>query len=100
MFGNQQSEYRPFGTAIVNGFDLDFERGPATGYEHIAIRLRQLMDADQAKTGKQWILTATPQCMQPDANLDAAMRNAFLDAIFVQFYNNPSCEANKWVSTR
>ena len=100
MFGNQWSYYRPFGEAIVNGFDLDLERGPASGYDRVAIRLRQLMDADRAKTGKQWLLTAAPQCMQPDAMLDAAMKNAFFDAIFVQFYNNPSCEASKWVLGR
>lgn len=100
MFGNQWSYYRPFGEAIVDGFDLDLEHGPAAGYDRVAVQLRQLMDADKAKTGKQWLLTAAPQCMEPDAMLDTAMRSASFDAIFVQFYNNPSCQASKWVLGR
>lgn len=97
MFGNQRSyTYRPFGDAVVDGFDLDLEHGPSNGYDRVAIRLRQLMDTDKGKTGKRWILTAAPQCMQPDAVLDAAMRNAYFDAIFVQFFNNPSCQATQW----
>lgn len=100
MFGNKWHYFRPFGEAIVDGFDLDLEHGPATGYENIAYRLRQLMDEDRAKTGKQWLLTGAPQCPQPDAMLDVAMRNVAFDAIFVQFYNNPSCEATKWAAGR
>ncbi|KAF8476834.1 putative glycosyl hydrolase, family 18 [Kalaharituber pfeilii] len=95
MFGKGWSYYRPFGEAVVDGFDLDFEHGPSDGYQHVAYRLRQLMNEDQAKTGKQWILTAAPQCPLPDANLDAALRNVAFDAIFVQFYNN-ECHTGKW----
>ncbi|KAF8427443.1 glycoside hydrolase superfamily [Tirmania nivea] len=97
MFGNQWHYFRPFGEAIVDGFDLDLENGPATGYENIAYRLRQLMNDDKAKTGKEWILTGAPQCPQPDAMLDVALKNTAFDAIFVQFYNNPSCQASNWV---
>ncbi|KAF8455497.1 hypothetical protein BGX38DRAFT_1258034 [Terfezia claveryi] len=34
IFGNQWHYFRPFGEAIVDGFDRDFENGPAAGYEH------------------------------------------------------------------
>jgi len=97
MFGNKWHYFRPFGEAIVDGFDLDFEHGPATGYDKIAYRLRQLMNEDNAKTGKKWILTGAPQCPQPDAMLDVALKTTAFDAIFVQFYNNPSCQASNWV---
>lgn len=97
MFGNKWHYYRPFGEAIVDGFDLDLENGSATNYEHMAYRLRQLMNEDKAKTGKEWILTGAPQCPQPDRMLDIALKNTAFDAIFVQFYNNPDCQASKWV---
>lgn len=97
MFGKGWSYYRPFGDAIVDGFDLDLEVGPNTGYDHFAWRLRQLMNADTVLTGKEWILTAAPQCPLPDAMLDSALRSTSFDAVFVQFYNNPSCGANTWV---
>lgn len=96
MFGNKWSYYRPFGEAIVDGFDLDLEFGPPTGYDTVAYRLRQLMDQDKARTGKRWILTGAPQCPHPDPLLDGALKTVAFDAIFVQFYNNPSCQATNW----
>lgn len=96
MFGKGWSYYRPFGEAVVDGFDLDFENAPATGYDHFAWQLRKHMTTDTAATGKEWLLTAAPQCPHPDALLDTAMRSVAFDAIFVQFYNNPSCQASRW----
>ncbi|KAL7270542.1 Chitinase 2 [Rhizina undulata] len=98
MFGKGWTYYRPFGDAIVDGFDLDIETDPSPNYEHFAYRLRKLMDTDTAATGKQWLLTAAPQCPNPDTRLTTALQNVAFDAIFVQFYNNPSCSANTWVS--
>lgn len=100
MFGKGWSYYRPFGKAIVDGFDLDLERGPSTGYEHFAFRLRKLMDADKKATGKQWFLTAAPQCPLPDAIMDVALTKVSFDALFVQFYNNPNCAASQWVKAK
>lgn len=80
--------YRPFGNASVDGIDLDFE-ATNTNMGAFANRLRELMDAE---SDKKYYLTAAPQCPYPDA-ADKDFLNgknaAYMDAIFVQFYNNP-----------
>lgn len=88
MFGPEQSnstELRPFGAAVIDGFDFDFETTVANTVP-FATELRTLMDAD---TSKSYYLTAAPQCPYPDT-ADNPMLNGTvaLDAIFVQFYNN------------
>jgi len=93
MFGRGWTYYRPFGEAIVDGFDFDIETLPALFYENFAYRLRKLFEADKTK---KYFLTATPQCMSPDKYLETALSRAAFDAIFVQFYNNPSCAASTW----
>ncbi|KAL2220272.1 putative class III chitinase [Thermoascus aurantiacus ATCC 26904] len=87
-FGPQQpgsSAYRPFGDAVVDGFDFDFE-ATVNNMVPFANTLRSLMDAD---TSKKYYLTAAPQCPYPDA-ADGAMLDGAVsfDAIWVQFYNN------------
>lgn len=37
-------------------------------------------------------LSAAPQCPRPDANIPLTSMQSSLDFIFVQFYNNPSCD--------
>lgn len=45
------------------------------------------MNTDSSKT---YYLSAAPQCIRPDASIPLdAMQS--MDFIFVQFYNNPSC---------
>ncbi|KAL4870252.1 glycoside hydrolase superfamily [Aspergillus spectabilis] len=79
--------YRPFGKAVLDGFDFDFEAA-VTNTGTLATRLRTVMDADKSK---KYFLTAAPQCPFPDAadkdilNTDSS---AAIDAVFVQFYNN------------
>jgi chitinase len=54
-----------------------------------ANQLRSLMDANAASTGKKWYLTAAPQCPYPDSADNTMLNGAvYLDAIWVQFYNN------------
>lgn len=75
---------RPFGSAIVDGFDFDFES--STNYlVPFAKRLRQLAD----ESGRNFLLTAAPQCPYPDAALGPILAGAVaMDAVFVQYYNN------------
>ncbi|KAL3570487.1 hypothetical protein D5086_027736 [Populus alba] len=37
-------------------------------------------------------LAAAPQCIFPDASLDTAIQTGLFDYVWVQFYNNPSCQ--------
>lgn len=75
---------RPFGDAIVDGFDLDMENKDQTGYVAMAKKLRQLYDL----SSRQYYLSAAPQCVYPDASVGDVMLQVPLDFAFVQFYNN------------
>jgi chitinase len=88
---------RPFGTAILDGIDLDIEHGTPAGYAAFAKTLRGLMLADSRKL---YYLTAAPQCPFPDPWMGPGAGTALGDALssfdflFVQFYNNASCETS------
>jgi chitinase len=88
--GTDLQDIRPFGTAILNGVDLDIEGGPPTGYTTFVKEIRRL-----EKTGKQKItIAAAPQCPYPDL-IQGPSPGHFLgdvpeliDEIYIQFYNN------------
>lgn len=93
LFGNVLThKFRPFGNAVVDGFDLDFE-GKTPNLASFAAQLRKVMDAD---TSKPYMLTAAPQCQNPDY-MDSAFTSVKFDALFIQFYNTVSCSAASWV---
>ncbi|KAI9668130.1 MAG: hypothetical protein M1821_000950 [Bathelium mastoideum] len=76
---------RPFGNAVVDGFDFDFE-STVSNMPAFANQLRSLMNAD---TSKKFYLTAAPQCPYPDAADNPMLSGGvYFDAIWVQFYNN------------
>jgi chitinase len=92
-----QATMRPFDTAVLDGIDLDIEQGNPTGYAAFVKTLRGLMNADVRKT---YYLTAAPQCPFPDPYLGPGSGTALgaaatsFNFIFVQFYNNTSCETS------
>ncbi|KGO63526.1 Glycoside hydrolase, superfamily [Penicillium italicum] len=77
---------RPFGDVALDGFDFDFE----ANVQHMAPfanELRSLMKADKSK--QKFYLTAAPQCPYPDqADKEILNGPVYIDAIWVQFYNN------------
>ncbi|KAJ5104634.1 Glycoside hydrolase superfamily [Penicillium alfredii] len=77
--------HRPFGDVSLDGFDFDFE----TNVEHMAPfaqELRSLLDAEKSR---KFYLTAAPQCPYPDqSDKDILNGPVYIDAIWVQFYNN------------
>ncbi|KAI6469444.1 hypothetical protein MCOR04_006463 [Pyricularia oryzae] len=99
---------RPFGTAYIDGFDLDFETHGIKNLAAFARRLRQVMDTaarpaavlpsddksypmvpSPSEATKKFYLAAAPQCVFPDAAMDAALSSdVAFDFIMVQFYNN------------
>ncbi|KAI1502535.1 putative class III chitinase [Biscogniauxia marginata] len=86
LFGsNTDYENRPFGSAVIDGFDFDFE-SVTQNFVPFAERLRSLMDADTSKT---YYLSAAPQCPYPDAAMNDMLNGAIpFDFIMIQFYNN------------
>ncbi|KAI5218759.1 glycoside hydrolase [Aureobasidium subglaciale] len=79
---------RPFGGIVIDGFDLDNESRDQTSYTTFARALRTLFDSDDSK---RYYLSAAPQCPRPDASVPVSTM-ALCDFVFVQFYNNPSCD--------
>lgn len=92
LFLGGTSETRPFGDAVIDGFDLDIEGGSNLGYVEFVTRLRELFAQD---TSKSYYIAAAPQCVIPDHYLDTVIKNADLDFLFVQFYNN-YCGMQTW----
>ncbi|KAJ2973838.1 hypothetical protein NUW58_g8839 [Xylaria curta] len=86
LFGsNTNAKNRPFGSAVVDGFDFDFESS-TQNFVPFAEQLRSLMDADSSK---KYLLSAAPQCVYPDAAMNDMLNGAIaFDFINIQFYNN------------
>lgn len=88
--GKKMQNLRPFGSAILNGVDLDIEGGTHIGYTAFVKELRVLTKTDTSK----YIIAAAPQCPYPDHFLGPNPGKAFgdvpelFDEIYVQFYNN------------
>ncbi|OLL22944.1 Endochitinase [Neolecta irregularis DAH-3] len=80
LFGKGSSPNKVFGSASVDGFDMDIESGGSNGYAALINTLRSL--------DSSYIITGAPQCPKPDANLDVSMQSSHYDILFVQFYNN------------
>ncbi|PHH63742.1 hypothetical protein CDD81_5507 [Ophiocordyceps australis] len=87
MFGPVQrgsNAPRPFGSAVVDGFDFDFE-ATTNNLPAFGTRLRSLMDK---AGGKRFYLTAAPQCVFPDAAVGSTLDAVPFDFVMIQFYNN------------
>ncbi|KAF2009434.1 glycoside hydrolase family 18 protein [Aaosphaeria arxii CBS 175.79] len=94
MFGPVQSGStvpRPFGSAILDGFDFDFEAN-VSNMAVFGNRLRTLFSS----VSKKFYLTAAPQCPFPDWYNKDIIDNVPLDFLNVQFYNN-GCGASSYV---
>ncbi|CAO3660901.1 unnamed protein product [Rhizopus microsporus] len=99
-FGAGQHEHRPFGNAVVDGFDLDIENGAKAGYPAFINRMREHYSKD---TSKQYFISGAPQCPYPDYYLGEALDTAWFDFVMIQFYNNycnvingPQFNYNTW----
>ncbi|KAJ9051109.1 Chitinase 2 [Entomophthora muscae] len=84
LFMEGKHTYRPFGKAIIDGIDLDLEGG---SQQHFDVFLSALQKKF-GNSGRKYFVTAAPQCEFPDRNLQQIMEKGYMDAIFIQFYNN------------
>lgn len=100
MFGPEQSGSsvnRPFGSAVIDGFDFDFESS-TTNMATFGTTIRSAMDAATAAGDKAYYLSAAPQCPYPDvADNDMLDGAVYFDFIMIQFYNNV-CGLTSFVS--
>ncbi|RUS14317.1 glycoside hydrolase family 18 protein [Endogone sp. FLAS-F59071] len=83
--GKATPSLRPFGSAVLDGIDLDIETGDSTGYRAFTLALKKL----SPKT----TIAGAPQCLIPDHWLQDTMLHGHIDEVYMQFYNNPECAA-------
>ncbi|KAF5367039.1 hypothetical protein D9758_004070 [Tetrapyrgos nigripes] len=84
LFLGGSSSTRPFGSAVLDGVDLDIEGGGGTGLAAFVTRIR----SHASGASKPYYVTAAPQCPFPDGNLGSVLNAVGFDAVYVQFYNN------------
>ncbi|KAI8334772.1 glycoside hydrolase superfamily, partial [Chlamydoabsidia padenii] len=82
--GGKDKQPRPFGKAVVDGFDLDIEAGSVEGYTSFVKTMRK----HYFQYSLFFFLTSAPQCPFPDAWLGDALDHSWFDFVWVQFYNN------------
>lgn len=85
MFLGGSSATRPFGHAVLDGIDLDFENGTSDYFATFVNTIRSL----EKGTDKRYYITAAPQCTSLDSAWSGLLNSTSFDAIYVQFYNNP-----------
>ncbi|KAF1919758.1 glycoside hydrolase superfamily [Ampelomyces quisqualis] len=90
MFGphTNTSSIRPFGEAVVNGFDFDFEH-EVRFVEDLGKELRDLTIKGSTQD-KPFYLSAAPQCSA--TQLNSIIKATHFDMWFIQFYNDPGCD--------
>ncbi|KAI0839231.1 carbohydrate-binding module family 18 protein [Hypoxylon sp. FL0890] len=82
----------------IDGFDLDIELPPTdnwAGYTALATQLRANFGTAPEQT---FYLTASPQCVVPDANMQGVLQQVVFDMLFIQYYNTPQCSAATWAA--
>lgn len=84
-FGAGSDSERPFGDAVVDGFDFDLENKNQVGNAALGKALRSKFAQDSSK---KYYLSTAPQCPYPDASVGDVMQQVDLDFAFIQFYNN------------
>ncbi|PFH49204.1 carbohydrate-binding module family 5 protein [Amanita thiersii Skay4041] len=94
LFLGGSSSTRPFGSAVLDGVDLDIEGGGSDHYVTFVNKIRSLANG----ASKKYYITAAPQCVYPDAALSGVLNSANFDAIYGWFYNNP-CGLQVYPST-
>lgn len=82
--GMTDSDMRPFGKVVIDGFDIDNEDHSTKYYNTFISALRSTFTGDETK---QYYISGAPQCVRPDASIPLAAMQT-MDFVFVQFYNN------------
>lgn len=92
---------RPFGDAVVDGFDFDIESlisnpgadVPANYQSQYYSTMINHLKYDLFDSSKSYYISGAPQCTFPDVHLNDAFMNSWFDFIFVQLYNTPQCNS-------
>ncbi|KAL0256470.1 Chitinase 2 [Diplodia seriata] len=94
---------RPFGDAVIDGFDFDIESQMASApsdapeyqsqyYPDLINHFHDVLFPED--TSKSYYISAAPQCSFPDAHFGLTFfQTTWVDFVFVQLYNTPQCNA-------
>ncbi|KAI8086914.1 glycoside hydrolase superfamily [Gilbertella persicaria] len=93
--GAKSDTARPFGTAIVDGFDLDIENGEKMGYTSFVNKMRQNYELDNSKA---YYIAAAPQCPFPDYYVGDVLDNTWVDFVIDNGFNYDVWES--WAKTK
>jgi len=80
------SSLRPFGDVVLDGIDFNIQTGESSFLVNLSLQL-----SSYSQTRKVY-LSAAPQCPFPDATLGSVLATDLFDYVWIQFFNNPSCE--------
>jgi chitinase len=84
--GVNSSVTRPFGDAIVNGWDFDIEN--ASGSEYYPYLISTLRSNFETDTENTYYISGAPQCPIPEPNMGTMIQDSVFDKLWIQFYNN------------
>ncbi|XP_065682831.1 uncharacterized protein LOC100211314 [Hydra vulgaris] len=78
---------RAFGSAILDGINIDFRYGEGFWFNEFIIELRRLMDSDNRHS---YMITSSPECIYPSWRLGKTFIEVGdkFDAFFVKFTDN------------
>ncbi|KAJ3027350.1 UNVERIFIED_CONTAM: Chitinase 1 [Siphonaria sp. JEL0065] len=82
--GSKPLASRALPGVVLDGIDLDIESSDGStnaGYAELADELRSLI----VTSGKNYYISAAPQCPIPDASMDYTLKNGWFDFVSVQF---------------
>lgn len=82
-----KSSSRPLRDAVLDEIDFVIEGGKTQYWDELARNL-----SGYSNQSKKVYLTASPQCVFPDACLGTALNTGIFDYVWTQFYNNPPCQ--------
>jgi chitinase len=88
---------RPFGNAVVDGFDLDLEADSWNVPSPDLLYKNYDVFGKYVKTRSKMLLSGAPQGIVPDSRISEALKTVPFDFIFVQFYNTWDVSAAKAV---
>ena len=91
---------RPFGDAIIDGFDFDIESSVTGGDESSLYRgyakMINTLRQHYATAEKKFYISGAPQCVVPDTHFAQPIETSWFDFLFIQFYNTPQCSARAY----
>ncbi|KAK3301353.1 glycoside hydrolase superfamily [Chaetomium fimeti] len=86
--GHIDPSLRPFGSAVLDGYDLNKQDECAANFDTFGATLRSHFSAD---TARDYFLSAAPGCSYPDISIHPGYL-AQSDFVWPRFYNNSRCE--------